>query len=462
MKNIKLIPFINSEKTALKSLSLVVGLRMLGLFMLLPVLALYADEFRNSTPTLIGIAIGIYGLTQAILQIPFGMASDKIGRKKVIVFGLIIFALGSVIAAQAESISTLIIGRALQGSGAISAVSMALLADLTREEVRVRAMASIGITIGFSFIIAIVLGPLLNSFIGVSGIFWLTAVLAILAIALVIFLVPRPIIGQTHSDAQTNLGQLSKVVKNIELLRLDFGVFALHMALTAIFVSIPHLLQNQLNLEAEWHGLLYLAVMIISVVIMLPMVIIAEAKNKMKPIFVAAVALLALSQLGFYFLANSLMLMAALLIVFFVAFNVLESVLPSLISKTAPVNAKGTAMGVYGSSQFFGAFVGGVLGGWLIEQSQDFHSSFLLTFVILSIWFLVSFFMKKPSSLGTMLINVGIINQMSANDLSKKLIAIKGVEEVVISPEEGVAFVRINNKTIDRNKLLVYSKNKFD
>ena len=363
MKNIKLIPFINSEKTALKSLSLVVGLRMLGLFMLLPVLALYADEFRNSTPTLIGIAIGKYGLTQAILQIPFGMASDKIGRKKVIVFGLIIFALGSVIAAQAESISTLIIGRALQGSGAISAVSMALLADLTREEVRVRAMASIGITIGFSFIIAIVLGPLLNSFIGVSGIFWLTAILAILAIALVIFLVPRPIIGQTHSDAQTNLGQLSKVVKNIELLRLDFGVFALHMALTAIFVSIPHLLQNQLNLEADWHGLLYLAVMIISVVIMLPMVIIAEAKNKMKPIFVAAVALLALSQLGFYFLANSLMLMAALLIVFFVAFNVLESVLPSLISKTAPVNAKGTAMGVYGSSQFFGAFVGGVLGG---------------------------------------------------------------------------------------------------
>lgn len=457
-----LVPFAPTESKALQGLAMIVGFRMLGLFMLLPVLALYAEEFSGATPALIGLAIGIYGLTQALLQIPFGMISDKVGRKKVIIVGLILFAAGSVVAALSTSIYSLIAGRALQGAGAISAVSMALLADLTREEVRVRAMAVLGITIGFSFILAIVLGPLLSGVIGVSGIFWVTAALALLGIVLVRYKVPNPQVSHVHHDAQTVPKQLGLVFEDKQLLRLDYGIFALHLALTATFIAVPHILSSEVGFDISLHGWLYFGVMVSAVLVMIPLVMLAEAKGKMKPVFLFSVLLLAISQLLFYVNGHTFLGIVIALVVFFIAFNVLESVLPSLVSKTAPIQAKGTAMGVYSSAQFFGAFVGGALGGKLIEVTGDYRMAFLLSFVALLVWLTLAFTMRKPTSLGTILLKVGTMSAEKAKQLSDELLSIHGVKETVIMEEEGVAFVRIKNDEVDRDSLLKYSKNTLD
>ncbi|MGB5650883.1 MAG: MFS transporter, partial [Sedimenticolaceae bacterium] len=339
------------EKRAVLGLAGVYGFRMLGLFLILPVFALFAEKLPGATPFLTGLAVGIYGLTQAVLQIPFGLLSDRIGRKPVIFGGLLLFALGSVIAASAQDVWLVILGRAVQGSGAIAAVVMALAADLTREENRTKAMASIGITIGASFMIAMMAGPVLGRLIGVSGIFWLTAVLALLGIAMVALVVPTPTRSSVHRDAETVPAMFGRVLHNPELLRLDFGIFCLHLILTALFLAVPVMLRD-LGLEPLQHASLYLPVMLGSIAAMVPFIILAERRGLMKQVFLGAVTSLALAQFALGALSQQFWGFVAALALFFTAFNLLEATLPSLVSKVAPVDAKGTAMGVYSTSQF--------------------------------------------------------------------------------------------------------------
>ncbi|MCD6707504.1 MAG: MFS transporter, partial [Thiobacillus sp.] len=357
-----------AEKRAASGLAAIFGLRMLGMFLILPVFALYAEDLPGGdNHTLVGLALGMYGLTQALLMLPFGMASDRIGRKKVIIFGLIMFALGSFLAAAATDIYWTIAGRALQGAGAISAAVTAMLADLTREEHRTKAMAMVGSTIGVTFAVSLVAGPALNRVIGVPGIFALTGILALAAIWVVKVWVPDPADSHFHADAQANPAKLIDVLKDGQLARLDFGIFALHAAQMAMFVVVPVALKNS-GLAVDDHWAVYLPVLLGSFALMVPAIIVGEKRGQMKPVFIGSVALMLLAQLGFAFGIDHFWGIVWALFFYFVAFNLLEASLPSLISKLAPVSAKGTAMGVYNTAQALGLFFGGVFGGWLAQH----------------------------------------------------------------------------------------------
>ena len=356
------------ERRAVGSLALLYCFRMLGLFMVLPLLALYATDFADATPTLIGLALGIYGLTQAALQIPFGWLSDRIGRKPVIIFGLLLFALGSVIAAVAESMNGIILGRVLQGSGAIASTVMALVADLTREEQRTKAMALVGISIGLSFAVAIVLGPVVAAIGGLASVFWFTAVLAAVGIGIVILLVPTPHgASVAHQEESARLGFIGRGLVDGGLVRLNFGVFVLHFILVACFLVMPGVLEHTFGVAREQHWLVYLPVLLLSFVGMVPLMILAERGKRPRQMFLLGIALI-FAAIGVLDVTSTHLLFYAGLWLFFVGFNYLEATLPSLVSKTAFAGGKGTAMGVYSSCQFMGAFAGGAGGGWLLDH----------------------------------------------------------------------------------------------
>lgn len=352
-----------SERRAGISLAAIFALRMLGLFLVLPVFAVHAHEFAGGDNlTLVGLAIGAYGLTQAVLQIPFGAASDRFGRKPVIVFGLLLFVLGSAIAAMAESIQVVILGRVLQGAGAISAAVTALAADLTRDQHRTKVMAMIGSSIGLVFALSMVAAPLLYAWVGMSGIFWLTAVLALAAIVVVWKVVP-----DAPALPRPDRGRLIDVLRNGQLMRLNFGVFALHLIQTTMWVLVPAALVAGGGLPVEAHWKVYLPAVLLSFVVMVPAIIVAERRGLMKPIFNAAIMLLAVVQLGLLLLGNGVYSLALWLTLFFIAFNVLEATQPSWISRIAPADAKGMALGVYSTLQSMGLFLGGLLGGLLAQ-----------------------------------------------------------------------------------------------
>ncbi len=355
------------ERRTTLLLSSIYAFRMLGLFMILPIMSLYATSLKGATPFLIGLSLGVYGLTQAVLQIPFGMISDRIGRKPVIVFGLILFLLGSVEAALSHTMMGIIWGRALQGAGAIGSTLTAFVADSTEEKNRLKAMSLIGMTIGSSFIIAMVLGPILNGIVGLSGIFWLTAALALMGIGFLCF-IPTPKHHDPHPDCEPVSGQFKKVLMNPDLLRLDFGIFAQHAILTALFIAIPLLLVNQMGLTADHQWKVYLPVLLLSFIAMVPFIIAAEKKGKMTLIFRGAIALIALVAFAFWLFPNTLFFISVLLFLFFTAFTFLEAAFPSLISKKAPKANKGTAMGIYSSAQFLGILAGGTLGGFFFHH----------------------------------------------------------------------------------------------
>jgi MFS family permease len=443
------------ERRAAYSLSGLFSLRMLGLFLILPVFALYAEELPEVTPMLVGIAIGAYGLTQALLQIPFGMLSDHIGRKPVLIGGLLIFAIGSAVAASSETIYGIIVGRALQGSGAIAAVIMALAADLSREQRRLRMMAIIGISIGAAFALALIMGPILNTWIGVPGIFWMTSVLALVGIAIVIFVVPTPKESHFHRDAEAVPAQFGQVLSDPELLRLDFGILTLHMCLTAMFLAYPLALRD-LGLESASHWMVYLPVMLLSMVAMAPFVILAESRRHMRPVFISAIAALTAASSVLYGFSHSLIIMVVSLFVFFTAFNLLEATLPSLIAKAAPGERKGTAMGVYSSSQFIGAFLGGVLGGWF-HTHYGIEGTFLLCAGMTLVWFLVALGMPDPNYLSNYLLPVGQLNESDIGSLAEKLKAIEGVNDAVIIAEDGVAYLKVDLGVVDRDRLEEYA-----
>lgn len=439
------------EFRAAGSLAAVFSLRLLGLFMIYPVFAAYARELSGSTPYLIGEALGIYGLTQGLLQIPFGLLSDRFGRKSMIVFGLLLFGIGSAVAAMSTSIGGVILGRALQGAGAIGSVILALVADLTAEENRTKAMAMVGISIGLSFMIALVAGPIAATFIGVAGIFWLMVALAVLGIAVTQWVVPIPRRMRVHRDAEAVPALIGSVLKNGELLRLDWGIFALHAMLTAGFLVVPALLRTTLDLSSQDQWVVYLPVLLVSVVVMMPAIIIAERYRRMKGVFVIAVAALLVSQAMLYAGAGNLYVLLAALIVFFSAFNVMEASLPSLITKAAPPHAKGTATGIYSSAQFLGIFVGGVVGGWA-HQHGGTAGVFVLTTGLALLWLLAAVTMAQPSYLTTRLVPLGDGQASDAESLAARLRQVPGVCEAVVIAEEKLAYLKVDSKSFDAAK----------
>lgn len=445
-------PMTRAELRASLSLAGIYMLRMLGLFMILPVFSIYARHLEGATPALIGLAISAYGLTQAVLGIPFGLWSDRVGRKPVIAFGLLVFAAGSAVAALADSIYGVILGRSVQGAGAVAAVVMALAADLTREEHRTKAMALIGVSIGISFAVSMVAGPVLEGLIGVKGIFWIIAGLALAGIAVLYLVVPTPARSRFHRDAQAQPAQFGKVLQNGELLRLDFGIFALHAILTATFVVVPLILRDGAQLETARHWMVYLPVFALSMLSMVPFVILAESKRKMKPVFVSFVGLVALADAGLWFAAGNLYAIGFLLYVFFTAFNLLEATLPSMVSKVAPSELKGTAMGVYSTAQFLGAFVGGAAGG-AVYGAFGIPHVFAFCALLALLWAFVALRMAPPRHLSSLLINFGDLTAEQARDLSAKLRQVPGVAEAVVLADDGVAYLKVEREKLDKAAL---------
>lgn len=369
------------EWRATAGLSTVYALRMLGMFMVLPVFALYAHELPGGvTPFQIGLAIGIYGLTQAVLQVPFGMLSDRIGRKPVIVGGMLIFAAGSLMAGLADSIGWIIAGRAVQGAGAIAPAVTALLADTTRDAIRTRAMTTLGVGMGLAFGVALVLGPVLAGWIGVGGIFLLTAALALLTVPLVLFVVPG---APPRAEAIT--GRLREVLADAHLLRLNGGIFLLHALLTSVFVAVPFALQETLGLDVPQHWRVYLPVLAVSALCVFPLIRWSERSGLTRQVFLGAiVTLLAALALAAAGLEQPAALVVALLL-FFVAFNHLEGFLPAQVSRAAPPGRKGAAMGAFTTAQFLGNFAGGTVGGALLGAG-GLHAVFAAGALLPIVW----------------------------------------------------------------------------
>lgn len=381
-----------AERRATVGLAAIFGARMLGLFIILPVFTVYADQLAGSTPALIGLAIGAYGLSQAILQIPFGIASDRFGRRPVIAVGIVLFALGSVVAALSPHIYGVILGRVIQGSGAISAAVMALAADLTRETQRTKIMAIIGMSVGAAFMVALVLGPLVAGIGGLSGVFWTTAVLALLALALLLLLVP----GSQRVEADPTRTSFRDALHNPDLLRLNGGIFVLHLILTAGFVVLPVVLQQQLDVARDAHWKVYLPVLLLSVPPMIPVIAYGERRRQMHRVLPIVVLALAVVELVLALGLNSSLLVLVALWAYFAVFNILEASLPSLVSRVAPAQMKGAALGIYSTSQFLGAFLGGVLGGALFGRF-GVSSVFLMGAVAAAAWFVFALGQNMPT-----------------------------------------------------------------
>lgn len=442
-------PLFPRETQAVISLTALYMLRMLGLFMVLPVFRLYATDLHGSTLLLIGVAAGIYGLSQAILQIPFSLWSDRIGRRPVIITGLLIFAAGSVIAALADNIYTMILGRFMQGAGAISGALMAYVADLTSEKNRSKAMAAIGVSIGISFGISMILGPMLSAYGGLSPIFWITALLSLLGIALLLFAVPdSPKAKYTTREVRPIPELIGMAIKNPQLLRLNAGIFTLHFVLMTTFLVLPVLLRDVVNIDSAHHWQVYLPLMFFAFLAMLPFMVIAEKKGAVKTVFVSSIALMAMSLLLLPEVIDHAIGVLALYFLFFTAFNFLEAMLPSLVSKTAPAGARGTAMGIYSTSQFLGAFGGGVFGG-LVLQYGSVNGLLFGSAVLTTCWFVFALSMEKPQPLKNQMILLKTVDAHTENEL----LEIMGVEEVLLVPEELRAYLKVNEKELDHEAL---------
>ncbi|PVZ87349.1 MFS transporter [Serratia sp. S1B] len=438
------------ERRATWGLGAVFSLRMLGMFMVLPVLTTYGMALQGASEALIGIAIGIYGLAQAVFQIPFGLVSDRIGRKPLIVGGLLIFALGSVIAALSDSIWGIILGRALQGSGAIAAAVMALLSDLTREQNRTKAMAFIGVSFGLTFACAMVVGPIVTHAFGLQALFWMIALLALAGIMITLVVVPSTNNHVLNRESSMVRGSFNKVLNNPRLLKLNFGIMCLHILLMSSFVALP-LAMQQAGLEANHHWKVYLVTMLVSFATIVPFIIYAEKYRRMKQVFMGCVAVLFCAEVLLWRSGLHLWAIIAGIQLFFIAFNVMEAILPSLISKEAPAGYKGTAMGVYSTSQFIGVAIGGSMGGWLYSL-QGTGLVFIAGAALATIWFVVSSTMKEPPYVSSLRIT---LSELAVKDsaLQHRLMAQPGVTEAIVVAEERSAYIKVDTKQTNRGQL---------
>lgn len=435
------------EKRAAVSLALIFSMRMLGLFMLMPILAIYGQELEGVSPLWIGIAIGAYGLTQALFQIPMGWLSDRFGRRPVIIFGLIIFAIGSVIAGFATSIEMVTLGRAIQGMGAIASAVLALASDVTREEQRPKVMAVIGMCIGMSFAVALVLGPMIATSFGLSGVFFITAIMALAGIIIVLTLVPVSYTQSNSGEVTASKGSVLDMLLNPQLLRLDFGVLILHWMMTSIFVAYPVLLSNTgLNINDHWQ--VYLPVLLLSFVFMVPMIIIAAKKKIEKPMFLFAIAIIVASSFVMT-LSQSLWPLVATVFIFFIGFNFLEASLPAHVSRLAPAGQKGTAMGVYSSSQFLGAFLGGVSGGYLVGEF-GFIYLFAANGIIALLWLILALGMKLPPSSKRVSIQFDATTEVDFQHIIDQLSVCEGVMEATLVEDENRIYLKVNKTGYDQ------------
>ncbi|KAF6662108.1 MFS transporter [Enterobacteriaceae bacterium EKM102V] len=438
------------ELRATWGLGTVFSLRMLGMFMVLPVLTTYGMALQGASETLIGLAIGIYGLTQAIFQIPFGLLSDRIGRKPLIVGGLLLFVLGSVIAACTDSIWGIILGRALQGSGAIAAAVMALLSDLTREQNRTKAMAFIGISFGVTFAIAMVVGPVVTHALGLQALFWMIAILASLGIVITLLVVPSTPHHVLNRESGMVKGSFRKVLANPRLVKLNIGIFCLHILLMSSFVALPGQFE-QAGFPAPEHWKVYLSTMLIAFAGVVPFIIYAEVKRRMKRVFVGCVGMIVIAEIVLWGAEGHFWTLVVGVQLFFFAFNLMEAILPSLISKESPAGYKGTAMGIYSTSQFLGVAVGGSMGGWVFGHF-DAQTVFMVGAMVAAAWLFVSMTMQEPpyvSSLRIVLSDAAL----ALPNLEQRLKAQKGVNSVFIVPEEKSAYIKIDSKVTSRPEL---------
>jgi len=437
---------LSIEKRAAWSLSLIYMVRMLGLFIILPVFSLFGDDYSSSTPFLIGFAIGVYGLLQASLQVPFGMLGDRIGRKRVITIGLILMAAGSVVAATSDSVYGVILGRAMQGMGAIASTLMALAADLTRDEQRTKVMASMGASIGFAFILSLVLGPFLLGWFSIDGLFWITAVSALLGILILHTVVPNPARCQYSADTGANFATMKRLLGNRQLQRLSLSIFMLHLMITAVFFVVPlQLREAGISSDRQW--LIYLPSVLIAIGVMVPLIIWGERKA-MRAALLLCIAGLSLTQVlfagpGILGLGPTALLLFVAMTGFFCFMNTLEALLPSLVSKMAPAAAKGSAMGIYSSCQFFGAFVGGAGAGWLYGAvgSLGVYASML---GLCLVWGGLMCGFKAPRKMATHRRSLSPSERSQPDEILRQFQAMEGVEEVVLALDEGVAYLKVD------------------
>ncbi|MFZ5510223.1 MAG: MFS transporter [Pseudomonadota bacterium] len=430
------------------SLASIFALRMLGLFLILPIFAVHAREIPGGDDLkLVGLALGAYGLTQALLQLPFGIASDRWGRKPVIAAGLAVFALGSFFAAWAPNIEMIIVGRALQGAGAVSAAVSALAADLTREQHRTKVMAMIGASIGLMFFVSLVGGPLVYAAVGLQGIFWLTGLLALGGMLVLWRLVPPQ---PEPRIASQGLEGLAAVLRDPQLLRLDFGILVLHAGQMAMFVVVPQALVAVGGLAAEAHWKVYLPVVLASFLFMAPAIMGAERRGRLKPLFVGAVALLAASQAAYPFAMHSFAGLLSVLLAFFVAFNILEASLPSLISRIAPPAAKGAALGVYNTMQSLGLFLGSAIGGVLAKHYGAEGVFAFVAFLSLA-WLMLALTMEPPPLVA--LKEFFIHAHVDIDTVSRELPKLPGVREARVEPDKRMAYLKVNLERWDEARL---------
>ncbi|MCC2639151.1 MAG: putative Permease of the major facilitator superfamily [Moraxellaceae bacterium] len=439
------------ERRAVATLASLFSLRMIGLFMIMPVFAIYGRELAGATPALIGLAVGMYALTQALLQIPLSQLSDRIGRKRLILLGMLLFALGGAVAALSTSIWGVIIGRALQGAGAISGVVMALLADLTRIEQRTKAMAAIGMSIGLSFGLAFGLGPLLAGHFGLAGLFWATVIMGLAGMAVCQWLVPDPVTSVPQTPV-TYWQQFRESLTHRELLRLNWGIFTLHLVMAAFFMSIPVLLRNSGGLEARLHGWVYLPVLFLSFIAVVPGIIVAEKKRRMKGVFLFGIGLIVAGMAWLSLLHGSLTQLVVGLSLFFLGFNLLEALLPSLVSKICPPGSKGTAMGIYSTSQFLGAFLGAPIGA-VLSGHVSYGFLFAVLGLVVAVWWAVAAGMEQPRFLNSVLLNFRQLSVDEAPLMAERLRAVPGVYEVVMVVEEQVAYLKVDRQQLDEAAL---------